>query len=129
MNIVVLTPVWGERYISAFAEVGFPSLLSANNLGKICKRHNVELVFLTSTAGQELFENLDLIQRAKSICSIRYVIIDDLISSANYGVTLTLAFARGIMSYGERQTSTAFIFFNSDFVLSDGSLSTVVRRI
>jgi hypothetical protein len=39
LNIAILTPVWGERYISAFAEVGFPSLLSVHNLGKICERH------------------------------------------------------------------------------------------
>ena len=57
------------------------------------------------------------------------MVIDDLISSANYGVTLTLAYARGMAVYGAKQTSTSFIFFNADFVLSDGSLSTVVRLL
>ncbi|WP_316165412.1 MULTISPECIES: hypothetical protein [unclassified Bradyrhizobium] len=129
LDIAVLTPVWGERYITEFAEVGFLSLLSRHNLELVCERHNVELVFLTTEGGRERFEGLDAIQRAKSICSVRYLMIDDLITSANYGVTLTLAFARAIKSFGERQTSTAFIFFNSDFVLSDGSLSTVVQRL
>ncbi|WP_316197069.1 hypothetical protein [Bradyrhizobium sp. SZCCHNS3053] len=129
LDIAVLTPVWGERYISEFAQVGFLSLLSRQNLGRVCERHNVELVFLTTEEGRDVFERLEAIKNAEAICSVRYLMIDDLITSANYGVTLTLAFARAIKSYEERQTSTAFVFFNSDFVLSDGSLSTVVRRL
>ena len=129
LDIAVLTPVWGAQYISAFAEVGLPSLLASGNLGRICGQHDVDLVFITSTDGRDFFESLEITRKARETCSIRYVVIDDLISSANYGVTLTLAFARSMASYGEKQTSTAFIFFNSDFAVSNGSLSTVVRLL
>ncbi|MBI1252527.1 MAG: hypothetical protein GC189_13780 [Alphaproteobacteria bacterium] len=55
--------------------------------------------------------------------------IDDLVARGNYGVTLTIAYARGIAASGEDQTSTYFVFMNSDFVLADGSLEALARRM
>jgi len=48
--------------------------------------------------------------------------IDDLIAPAVYGVTLTLAYMRGVADSGDRMVDTHFVFLNSDFVLADGSL-------
>jgi hypothetical protein len=124
----LLIPVWGKNYIATFADIGLRSLLSENNIPRIANDFEVEISFLTNKEGAEILET----QYAASLKQrylVSYVFIDDLVSRHNYGVTLTLAYARAIMATREAQTKTAFIFFNSDFVVSDGSLATVARLL
>src|SRR5262249_52491367 len=59
----------------------------------------------------------------------RFIPIDDLITTGCYGVTLTLAYGRAIISLGEDMRSTHFVFMNADFILADGSLLSLVRHI
>jgi hypothetical protein len=125
VKMELLIPVWGKRYISDFAAVGLMSLLSDNNIPLVSRDFDINIKFLTTNGGRDIFESLHAILALKKFCTISYLSIDDLVSSYNYGVTLTLAFARGIMSTGADQTNIAFVFMNSDFVIADGSLNTV----
>ncbi len=75
------------------------------------------------------FDREPIFRRLKALCPVRFIIIDDLITTGVYGVTLTLAYARGIRDSGPLQTSTHFVFMNSDFVLADGSLRTLVGKL
>jgi hypothetical protein len=128
-KVKFLTVIWGKRYIEEFAKVSLPSYLAPGNLPFLAEAENLELLILTSAASKPYFEKLKIFRKLKAICPVRFLFIDDLITTGNYGVTLTLAYARGIMDSGEEQTNTCFVFMNADFVLADGSLRTLVARL
>ncbi|WP_316167200.1 MULTISPECIES: hypothetical protein [unclassified Bradyrhizobium] len=129
MKVKFLTVIWGARYIDEFARVSLPSYLSPQNLPWVAEANELEVVVLTSAEGRAHFEKQPIMARLKALCSVRYIPIDDLIAGGAYGVTLTAAYARGIMDSGSEQTNTCFVFMNSDFVLADGSLRTLVSKI
>ena len=63
---------------------------------------------------------------------IKTITIDEFFpprQSVSYNVPLTLAFAKGIRDLGEDGLGSFVIEMNADFVLSEGSLATVLRRI
>jgi hypothetical protein len=125
----LLTTVWGERYIEEYTQVSLPSLLAPGNLPALVQATNLEVLIMTAAASTGSFERHEAFRILRSICPVRFIAIDDLITTGNYGVTLTLAFARGIADSGDRQTDTYFVFMNSDFVLADGSFRTLAHRI
>ncbi|WP_316207213.1 MULTISPECIES: hypothetical protein [unclassified Bradyrhizobium] len=129
MKVKFLTVIWGARYIDEFARVSLPSYLSPRNLPWVAEANELEVVVLTSAEGRAHFEQQRIMGRLKALCPVRYILIDDLIAGGAYGVTLTAAYARGIMDSGSEQTNTCFVFMNSDFVLADGSLRTLVTKI
>lgn len=125
----ILIPVWGQRYIDGFCEVALPALLSPGNLPALLEHAGCEVIFLTTRSSRAAFESSAGIARLTAVCRYSFVDIDDLIPLRSYGVILTAAYGRGIASMGERQLSTYFIFLNADFVLSDGTLRSVVSRV
>jgi hypothetical protein len=129
LKVKFLTVIWGERYIEEFAQVSLPSYLAQGNLPFLAWETDLEILIMTSKESRRIFDEEPLIERLKAICPVRFIFIDDLIASGNYGVILTLAYARGILDSGAEQTNTNFIFMNSDFVLADGSLKTLVRQL
>jgi hypothetical protein len=129
LKVRFLTVIWGTRYIEEFAKVSLPSYLAAGNLPFMAAETDLEIVVMTSMESRDKFEERDYLDRLKAICPIRYILIDDLITNGNYGVTLTLAYARGILDSGPEQTNTHFVFMNSDFVLAEGSLKTLVAKL
>ncbi|CCE08466.1 hypothetical protein BRAS3843_2750005 [Bradyrhizobium sp. STM 3843] len=129
MKVKFLTAIWGARYIDEFARVSLPSYLSSHNLPWVAEANELEVVILTSAEGRVHFEQQPIMARLKALCPVRYILIDDLIAGGAYGVTLTAAYARGIMDSGSEQTNTCFVFMNSDFVLADGSLRTLVNKV
>jgi len=124
-----LTVIWGERYIEEFARVSLPSYMAPGNLPALAAETDLEVVVLTSSASVPQFSKEPIFDRLRTLCPIRFIVIDDLITTGVYGVTLTLAYARGIIDTGAEQTNTTFVFMNADFVLADGSLRTLAGRI
>ncbi len=129
LKVRFLTVIWGTRYIEEFARVSLPSYLAADNLPFLAAETDLEIVVMTSMESRDKFEERDYLDKLKALCPVRYILIDDLITNGNYGVTLTLAYARGIRDSGPEQTNTHFVFMNSDFVLADGSLKTLVAKL
>ncbi|MBP5855643.1 hypothetical protein KAJ83_01375 [Marivibrio halodurans] len=124
-----ISAVWGARYIQDFCQASLPSYLAPGNLptlGAVC---DLEILILTDKASVPIFKRNPLFEDLRKICAVRFILIDDLIVKGQYGVTLTLAYARAVMDSGEAQTDTYFIFMNSDFVLSDGSLRHLGERM
>ena len=129
LKIKFLTAIWGVRYIEEFARVSLPSYLALGNIPYVAAETNLEIVIMTSRNSAHKFSEIPIFDRLRALCPIRYIFIDDLITTGNYGVTLTLAYARGIVDSGTEQTNTNFVFMNSDFILAEGSLRTLVGKL
>ncbi|MGQ0812729.1 MAG: hypothetical protein ACT4OO_16095 [Nitrospiraceae bacterium] len=128
-KVKFLTVTWGERYIEEFARVSLPSFLASGNLPFLAQSTDLEVLIMTSEKSPRTFRREPAFEALEAICRVRFIFIDDLITTGNYGVTLTLAYARGIRDSGSQQTNTYFVFMNSDFVLADGSLRTLAAKI
>ena len=124
-----LTVVWGEAYIRRFATLALPSFLAPGNLPALAQATELEIVIMTRRRDVEYFEKHATFLRLREICAVRFVEIDDLITTAVYGVTLTLAYARPVIACGSEMLSTHFVFMNADFVLADGSLRALGKHI
>ena len=129
MKVKFLTVIWGARYIEEFARISLPSYLAPGNLPYVASATELEILILTSAEGRAHFDSLPIMEKLPSLCPVRFILIDDLIATGIYGVTLTLAYARGILDSGAEQTNTHFLFMNSDFVLADGSLRTTIEKL
>jgi len=128
-KVSFLTAVWGEAYISRFASLSLPSFLAHGNLPALAGATELEVVIMTQSSDVRFFEDHPTFSLLRNICPVRFVAIDDLITTGNYGVTLTLAYLRPIALLGERMLETHFLFMNADFVLADGSLRSLAKHI
>jgi hypothetical protein len=128
-RVKFLTVIWGERYIERFCSLSLPSFLASGNLPSLAVGTELEVVIMTREADQRYFEESLAFHRLLQICCVRFVRIDDLITTAAYGVTLTLAYARPIIACGDDMLNIHFVFMNADFVLADGSLRSLSRHI
>lgn len=128
-TVKFLTAIWGARFVEEFARVSLLSYLAPGNLPALAAATDVEITILTSQASQEAFDREPAVTKLKTIAPVRFIYIDDLITTGNYGVTLTLAYARGIAATGDQQTNTYFLFMNSDFVLAEGSLRNLAVKL
>jgi hypothetical protein len=124
-----LTVVWGEAYIRRFATLSLPSFLAPGNLPVLAEATELEVVIMTRREDIATFEGLAAVRRLRHLCPVRYVEIDDLVTTGVYGVTLTLAFARPVIACGNEMLTTHFVFMNADFVLADGSLRALSKHI
>jgi len=124
-----LTCLWGWEHSAHWLTLALPALLAPGNLPALAADAELEFVVLTE---RHLFPHIRkhvAFRRLQTVCPVRFIAIDDLIVGTTYGVTLTLAYARGIMDAGAEQTNTWFVFMNSDFILADGSLATLAANI
>uniref|UniRef100_UPI003F714D9A hypothetical protein n=1 Tax=Elioraea sp. TaxID=2185103 RepID=UPI003F714D9A len=128
-KVKFLTVIWGARYIDEFARISLPSYLAPGNLPALAAASDLEILMLTSRESIAAFDGKPAFERLRQLCPVRFLPIDDLITSGCYGVTLTLAYARGIADSGAAQTDTTFVFMNSDFVLAEGALETLLTRL
>jgi len=124
-----LTVVWGEAYIKRFASLSLPSFLAPGNLPALAEATELEVVIMTRRDDIEYFETQPAFHRLRMICPVRFVEIDDLITTSAYGVTLTLAYTRAVVACGPEMLETHFVFMNADFVLADGSLRALTKHI
>lgn len=128
-RVKVLVAVWGASYIEAFTTLALPSLFAPGNLPALGDATQLEFCILTSERDIPLFEANPAIKALRSLCPVGFVGIDDLLGSSVYGITLTLAYMRGIAAEGENMVNVHFMFFNSDFILAAGSLQSLARHI
>lgn len=125
----MIAAIWGRRYVEMFARVSLPSYLASGNIPSLMERVDLEVAIMTTRESVDLFEREPTFAALRQHCTVSFILIDDLVTDGHYGVTLTLAFARGVRLAGERQTDSWFIFMNSDFVLADGSLGTLADHM
>lgn len=118
-----MVAVWGAAYVERFARFGLASMMAPGNLPAVAERWDVEFVILTRRENFQDFQVLELMASVMAKARVRYEAIDDLLSPGLFTVTLTLAYMRGVRLAGEAMTRTHFIFWNADFVLSDGAFS------
>ncbi len=128
-RVRVLTCLWGDSYIDHWLGLSLPSLLAPGNLPALAEKTEIEVLVLTRQADIENIRKDPIFSDLVATCPTRFIPIDDLIAGIAYGVTLTLAYARGVRDSGDRQTETFFVFMNSDFILSDGSLEKLGEKI
>lgn len=128
-SVKIVVAAWGASYIARFAEFGLASMLAPGNLPAVAPRWRIEFVILTTAADIPAFERLERLNRARAYAEVRFETIDDLIVPGLFTVTLTLAYMRGMRVFGEAMTGSHFVFWNADFVLSDGAFSYLADRI
>ena len=128
-KVKFLTVVWGEAYIRRFARLSLPSFIAPGNLPALAQATDLEVIVMTRRDDIGYFEEQTAFRRLRAICPVRFVEIDDLITTSIYGVTLTLAYARPVIACGREMLNTHFVFMNADFVLADGSLHALCRHI
>lgn len=124
-----LTCLWGREHRTRWLALSLPSLMASGNLPALAASTDLDVVVLSDKRSVSLIRGHPAFQRLQKICRVQFLDIEDLIVGTTYGVTLTLAYARGIMSAGKEQTNTAFVFMNSDFIVADGSLASLADRI
>lgn len=129
LKIKFISAIWGARYIHEFSSLSLPSYMADGNIPALAAGNDIEFIFLTSSESRPVFDDLEIFSELEKFGPVRFILIDDLITSGIYGVTLTLAYARAIRSTGSEQTETHFVFMNSDFVLADGSLAGLARAM
>ena len=125
----LIATIWGTRYVQEFARVSLPSYLAPGNLPSLADEIDLEVLIMTTRQSRPVFEGEPAFAALESLCPVRFIDIDDLVTTGIYGVTLTLAYARGVMASGSDQVNTCFIFMNADFVLADGALRALARRL
>jgi hypothetical protein len=125
----LLVPIWGYRFVSQFLEFGLPTLLASGNLPAIARDLPFRVVALSSEGDEPLIRSHPAWRRLERICPAEVQLIDDLITDANHTATITLAFERAMRNYGESITDTCFILWMSDYLVGNGSLAAVVRRL
>ena len=86
-KVKFLTVIWGDRYIEEFARVALPSYLAACNLPALATETDLEALVSTSRDSCQKFEEEPVFAKLRRLCPVRYIFIDDLVTTGNYGVT------------------------------------------
>ncbi|HEV2171401.1 MAG TPA: hypothetical protein VGR40_10655, partial [Candidatus Binatus sp.] len=120
----LIIPVWGEAYVAKVLSITLPAVLAPGNLPALCGMFDVELVVVTESRLFDLVRRSRSFQAAETVCVVRLVPLDDLLTSVftDYGMVLTYGLFRGFADLGARMTETYILLLNADFVISDGSL-------
>jgi Macrocin-O-methyltransferase (TylF) len=126
----VITYAWGKKYVDTLLTLTLPALLAPGNLPHVASEVPCELIILTQRRFFSQLNQHPTITRARNICPVRFIRLDDLIVSKDkYGMTLTYALHRGFSDLGPAMTEHWQIFLNADFILADGSLRTVIGHL
>ena len=128
-QITLLMPVWGYQFIGRFLEFCLPTLLAPNNIPAIARELPCRFVLLSSVADEPIIRSHPAWQKLERHCVCEIRSIDDLITQGNHTATITLAFERALRQSGDAMRDTCFIFLMSDYLVADGSLKTVLRKI
>ncbi len=128
-QITLLMPVWGYQFIGRFLEFCLPTLLAPNNIPAVARELPCRFVLLSSVADEPIIRSHPAWQKLERHCACEIRSIDDLITQGNHTATITLAFERALRQSGDAMRDTCFIFLMSDYLVADGSLKTVLRKI
>src|SRR5512146_32421 len=97
-KVLFLTVLWGREHRARWLGLSLPSLMASGNLPALAAATDLEVAILTDKRSISLIRGHPAFHRLQKICQVQFLEIDDLIVGTTYGVTLTLAYARGIMS-------------------------------
>jgi len=112
------------------ASFGLAALAAPGNLPALAAMVDLEVVILTTDECRRYLEAQPIHRRLAAGVAIRFLPIDDLVQGrSHYAVPLTQAYWRGIAEAGDDMVNIHFIFMNADFVLADGSLASLAKRI
>lgn len=125
----LVAPVWGARHVDAWLDLVLPSWLAAGNLPALARERSLSIVILGGGRDLERIASHGLAERLRSLATLRYEAIEDLIASGVASVTLTLAFSRGAALAQRQAENGAVVFLNADFLLADGSLQSLAARL
>ena len=127
--ICVLLPVWGDEYITKILDQSLPTLLAPGNVPALAQALPTRFVFLSRARDLASIRDHPAYERLRQICNVEILPIDDLITRSNHSTTVTLAYARAVRQGGESMLDTCFFFLVSDYIMADGSLAAVLRRM
>lgn len=128
IEINILLPIWGKKYITGFLQYGLPSLLAPGNIPALTMAYKTRFTFLTATYYSTAIHEHPLVQKLKALCDVEFLPIDDLIGISNYSTTVTLAYDKAIKKTGAAMLHTYFLFLTSDYLMADGSLLNGVLK-
>ena len=119
--IRVIVYAWGKSYVDRMLNNAVASLLAPGNLPALTGLFDCTLIVVTEEKLFGYVNTHQLIRRAKSLCQVRLISLDDLIGEPwQYGISLAHALFRGFSELGAAMTQTYLLFLNADFVLADG---------
>jgi hypothetical protein len=126
----ILVPIWGERYIRRFTELGLRTLLAPGNLPWLAVHHRVDVTILTTAESLPYFETQPAFRRLVALVDVAYLQIDDLITTygPNYSAILTRAYNRA-MAVSPDMLGRSFIYLVGDLIFSDGALQAVAQAM
>ncbi len=129
-KVRAITTVWGESYLSDFAKLALPAVMAPGNLPALAAATDFEFALVTERRLFPVVEAMPLFKRLRATCRALLIPNDDLVISRQmYGMSLTYSLHRGFEDLGDRMTEHYLVFFNSDFILADGSWRSLVPRI
>ena len=126
----IITVAWGESYIEKLLSISLPAILSRNNLPVLTEHFSCTFVLVTEEMRCDSIRVNPVWQRLNQICKTELLPLDDLlVSHDHYGVVLTMALFRGFEHLRKEMTDVFLMFFNADFVISDGSFQALTSRM
>jgi len=125
----LLLCVWGYHYVRQFLECGLPTLLAPGNIPAVAADLSTEFVILTSSDDASFIMEHPTFKQLDSICKATIHPIDHLISDGNYSTTITLAYAEAVRDVGDAMVDVCFFFLVADYIVADGSLANVLKRM
>ena len=130
-RIRIIVPVWGKDYVERWLGFAFAALLADGNLPYLKDHSNLELVIMTKAADVATLKNHWQLNELTKGVRVTYITIDEFFPAGRveYGVPLTLAYGKAIARIGGNELGSFAVLLNADFILSKGSLASLLRRI
>ena len=128
----MLIPLWGARYYEQWLSLAAPALMAPGNIMYLHAHADFELAFLCKSQDLEFLQSNATIRQLGARICLKMITIDEFFpphAHVSYGIPLTLAYAKGIQDLGEDGLGTFVMLLNADFVVSEGSLAQVLRRL
>ena len=132
LQVDILMLAWGAQAAEQALTLCIATLLSPRNLPTAAVGWETTIVFLSRKADREQIEDHPIAKRIAAYARLIVVPIDDLLAAGNdgnYGLTITLALARGILRRGPQMTGVYFILMAADFILADGALAALAEEM
>ena len=126
MQVKVVVPVWGTKYIETFTKLSLASQLSKNNLPLISKKYKVEYVIYTLKSDKRYLENSEIIKILKNFATIRFENINKFKIKNTYRIYGQIHHRE--LKKSSRKNEGVFLI-NADFVFSDGFFDQTLNEI
>src|SRR5262249_21698976 len=127
--VQILLPVWGHGFVRSLLQFCIPTLLAPGNVPLLAKMLPTRFVVLTRSKDRRLIETHSSWRKLAEVCDVEIRAIDDMITRDNHTACISLAFHRAILDGGACGDGTCFFLMNADFLVADGSLTNIARRM